>query len=175
MNHNYSTTFSPFGKALLLLLVVVVAFATYNITMEANRVRAESLTTKAWILCKPGDYINLRMAPSKKSQEVGRLDPGDDIEIDGRTKDGFAHIVRPFDAWVWAGYIVFDEPQLVNETYVVVAKSRVACRRWCDGPQVASRPWLINGSQVKVYYLTDKWACTARGFIKTEWLEVDPQ
>ena len=101
------------------------------------------------------------------------MDPGDRIEIDGKTKDGFAHIVSPMDGWVWAGNVVFSEPEQVNRTAYVTAKKRVACRRWVDGPKVDSKPYLISGSEVRVYWQSADWAVTSRGYIKTEWLEVE--
>ena len=35
--------------------------------------------------------------------------------------------------------------------------------------------WLVNGSTVEVFYTAEGWACTSRGYIKSEWLEVDPE
>lgn len=161
---------SPISKALIVILVAVLGLAGYTVETEINRALAEATTTSAWILCK--DYVLIRMWASRKAQEVGQLDPCDPIEIDGKTANGFAHIVSPVDGWVWAGNIVFSEPVEVNEKYTVVARNRVACRRWCDGPQVESRPWLISGSEVRVYYMSDEWAVTARGYVRTEWLEL---
>ena len=63
----------------------------------------------------------------------------------------------------------------VNLKGYVTAKNRVACRRWVDGPQaeINGKPsWLVNGSEVKIFYMSEEWACTSRGYIKSEWLEV---
>jgi hypothetical protein len=155
--------------------VVVVAFAAYSIASEINRARAEGITTKAWVMCKPGDFVYLRQWASRKATEAGFMDPCDSVEIDGKTKDGFAHVVYPTDAWIWAGYLVFEKPKAVNEKHVVVSNSRLAARRWIDGPNVQSKPWLKNGSTAYVYYEADGWACTSRGFLRSEWLEADPQ
>ena len=169
MNHNQYTT--SCAKRTVLVLLLVVAMAAGYFTGDALfKARAEDVTTPAWVICK--DYVVVRMWASRRATEVGQLDPCDPIEIDGKTKDGFAHIVAPMDGWIHAGYITFSEPQKIDETGVVVAKKRVAARRWCDGPQVDSRPWLICGSEVKVYYMSDDWACTSRGYVKSEWLEV---
>jgi len=156
---------SAFSVTLRVILVAVIIAAGAILTA-----RSEDVTTPAWVICK--DYVVVRMWASRRATEVGQLDPCDPIEIDGKTKDGFAHIVAPMDGWIHAGYITFSEPQKIDETGVVVAKKRVAARRWCDGPQVDSRPWLICGSEVKVYYMSDDWACTSRGYVKSEWLEV---
>ena len=171
MNRNYYTTSSALTKVLALILVLVIALASYTVATEINRAHAETVTTNAWILCK--DYVMIRMWPSKRATEVGQLDPCDEIEIDGKTKDGFAHIVEPVDGWVWAGNIVFSEPEQIGSLAFVTAKNRLACRRWVDGPQVESRPWVINGSEVRVFYMCDEWAVTSRGYVRSEWLEVE--
>ena len=170
--HNHYTTKFPITKALTIILAVVVLFAVYSLQTEWLNAKAERTVTEAWILCS--DYINIRMWPSKKATSVGQLDPCDEIEVDGRTKDGFAHIVSPVDGWVHAGYITFSKPEAIGETYSVCAKKRVACRRWIDGPKVDRRPWLINGSEVQVLFMSDDWAVTSRGYVKSEWLEAAP-
>ena len=158
-------------KIVLIAICIAVALASYNIASRINDAHAETVTTTGYIMCK--SYVLIRMWPSRKAQEVGQLDPCDTVEIDGRTKDGYAHIVAPCDGWVHAGYIVFSEPKAVNATATVTAPKRVACRKWCDGPTVDERPYLITGSEVKVYWLSQDWAITNRGFVKTEWLEGD--
>ena len=79
------------------------------------------------------------------------------------------------EGWVYCGNVVTEEPVAVFERYCCVAKKRAALRRWVDGPQVAGSPWLVNGSTVEVFYTAEGWACTSRGYIKSEWLEVDPE
>ena len=173
MNRNYFTTKSPLTKALLIVLAAVLFFAAYTVADEINRAHAETVFADGWILCK--SYVVIRMWPSRNATDIGQLDPCDRIEIDGKTKDGYAHIVSPCDGWVHAGYITFSQPQQVNATGIVTAKKRVAARRWCDGPQVAEKPWLITGSEVKIYWMSDDWALTNRGYVKAEYLEVDMQ
>lgn len=172
MNRSYYTTSSPLTKVLTLILAVLLCVAAWNIETEINRVRAESVYAKQWIICK--DYVLIRQWASRKAPECGQLDPGDEIEIDGNTKDGFAHIVSPVDGWVWAGNIVGSRPEKVECMAFVTAKTRLAARRWVDGPQVDSKPWLINGSEIKVYWMNDEWAVTSRGYVRSEWLEMMP-
>jgi hypothetical protein len=171
MNRIYYTTSSPLTKVLVLILAAVLLFASHTVATEIDRAHAEEITTPGFILCK--SYVVIRQWASKRATEIGQLDPAEPIEIDGRTKDGYAHIVEPCDGWVWAGYITFSEPQKIDAPGVVTAKKRVAARRWCDGPNVDSKPWLISGSEVRIYWMCDDWALTNRGYVKSEWLEVD--
>lgn len=129
-----------------------------------------------WVMCK--SYVNVRMSPSKSSPEIGRLDAGDEFETDGMVRDGFIRVcgVGEGEGWVFAGYTVDERPTKTDERYVCVANSRVACRRWANGPQIRGKTgWLYNGTDVKVYYRTEKWALTSRGYIASEWLERDPE
>jgi hypothetical protein len=167
----YNTSLAK--RIAMIVICIAVGLASYNIASRINDAHAETVTTTGYVMCK--SYVMIRMWPSRKAQEIWQLDPCDTVEVDGQTKDGFAHIVEPVDGWVWAGNLVFSEPEKVGKTAYVTANKRVACRRWVDGPQVESRPWLINGSGVQVFYMSADWACTSRGYIKAEYLEVDPQ
>jgi hypothetical protein len=169
MIRGYYTTYSAFTKVLTLILVVLICLASYIVGTELNRVHAETVYAKQYILCK--DYVIIRNWPSRSATEAGQLDPCDEIEIDGKTKNGFAHIVSPTDGWVWAGNIVGSQPEKTDCLAFVTAK--LACRRWVDGPQIESRPWLYCGSEIRVFYISDEWAVTSRGYVKSEWLEVE--
>ena len=151
----------------VLLVLVIIAAAVI-------RAEAEDDSIRAWILCKPSNYTNIRMTPSKRATVVGYLDPCDEIEIDGETENGFVHITYPTDGWVYAGYVTTEEPEAVGETYFVAARNRVAARRWIEGPQISGRPWLVNGTELQVFFMTSEWAVTSRGYIRSEWLEADP-
>lgn len=155
--------------AVVLTVIIVVTICTLS--------RGENALVKCWILCKPGSQVNVRRTPSKTGQEVGFLEVGDWFETDGCCSNGF---VRCFgigefgEGWIYAGYVSEYEPEPVFDTYCCVAKNRVACRKWMNGPRT-SNPWLKNGSDVQVFYMTEEWAITARGYIQSEWLEADPQ
>ena len=155
----------PVSIVLRVILILVMIMAVIVITA-----RAEEVYAKGWILCK--DYVMIRTTPSRNAEPAGQLDPGDEVEIEGETADGFAHIVSPCDGWVWAGNITFSRVEEIRGTMVVVARKQVACRRWIDGPQIDGRRWAKNGAEVMVYYMSEEWAVTNRGYIQSEWLEV---
>mgnify|MGYP002525400438 CR=1 FL=1 len=130
----------------------------------------------AWVMCD--GYVNIRDMPGKKSQAVGFLDPGDSFETDGIIKNGFvqAQIGEGGENWIFAGYVTNEKPERVDERYVCTAKRRVACRRWIDGPQIRGKVgWLYNGTNVRVYWRTGEWSVTSRGYVRSEWLEADPE
>ena len=130
-----------------------------------------------WVLCK--SYVNVRIGPGKTSEVVGRLDAGDEFETDGTRRNGFLRVLgigENGNGWVYAGYTSTEKPEQVNERYVCVARKRVACRRWTKGPRISGKTgWLYNGSNVTVYWKTEKWCVTNRGYIAAAWLEADPE
>ena len=132
---------------------------------------AEEQLTEAWVLCQPDSWVNIRSRASSKSESTGTLFSGDRIWIDGKTKDGFAHVdkctTEAGEGWVHAGYIVFDEPELICERCKISSNGRVAARRTIDG-QI--RRWMQDGDAVGVIQVAGEWALTDMGFIKTEYI-----
>ena len=159
---------------IILAVVAVIVFALAWWTISDAE---EDGMVKCWILCKPGSQVNVRRVPTKNGMEVGRLECGDWFMTDGSSADGWIRcygIGEYGEGWVYSGYVVTEEPVKVYERYTCIAKSRVACRKWIGGPQT-SLPWLKNGSDVDVFCMADGWAVTSRGYIRSEWLEVDPR
>lgn len=158
-------------KSLLLLLVCAIAFTvSFNLAAKANEPSSE-LT--AYVLCQPGDYVLVRSTPSMKGNEVGFLDPTDEIVIDVNAKNGFFPIISPtFDsreAYISCRYVSTEKPVWKDgHEYVVVSNERLMARKWIDGPR---RQWLVNGSEVRVYWYTPSWSVTNKGFVKSKYLE----
>lgn len=155
-----------------MILLVALALIAGVIWMAAAGGRAD--TAEAWVICQPGDYINIRERASKRSAAVGRLECGDGIRITGKTENGFAEIADlPLEtgegAWIYAPYIVFDEPEWYGDSMTVIGTARVAARRGCGGE---IRKWLQPGTDVQVFWKTEEWCVTNYGFIMTKFLEV---
>lgn len=172
-NHNHYNTTNKERKVFLIAMVAVIVVVTVALCVSC---KGEDSLVKCWVLCKPGSQVNIRRTPSKKGQEVGFLEVGDWFLTDGSSKNGFirAYGVGDGGGWIFCGNVVEEEPVPVFEQYVCCARTRVACRKWICGPQT-SLPWLCNGSNVQVFYKTSEWSITARGYIRSEWLEVDPR
>ena len=142
------------------------------IFLLALAMAAPAAAESRWVLCR--SYVNVRMSPGKNAVIVGRLDAGDAFETDGTVRDGFLKVYGVGEngvGWVFEGFTSDRQPEKADARYVCAARKRVACRRWADGPRVS---WLNNGSHVTVYYATDNWCVTSRGYIAREWLDADP-
>ena len=176
---NYNTNNNKRARILLIVLLalIVIAGTIYMAAVSANMAYASERLVKCWVLCQPGSQVVVRRTPSKNAMEVGQLEVGDWFETDAVSSNGYIRVYgigEYGEGWIYCGYVSTEEPVKVGMTYCCVAKNRVACRRWVDGPQIQGRGWLVNGSNVDVFFIADGWACTSRGYIQAEWLEVDP-
>ena len=74
------------------------------------------------------------------------------------------------EGWICSGYVVEDEPQKTERTRAVVAATgRVMSYRRIGG---ARNGWLNIGDELTVYALSEEWAVTNKGYIRTKYLEV---
>ena len=153
-----------------ILAVLLALLAALVIATVAQAVTSKDTVT-GWVICQPGDYVNARMWPSRKQDGIGMLETGYKIELDGETKNGFAHCefgLETGDGWVYSGYIVFDEPVWKDGAwYEVESRGRVAARKYIGGPR---RCWVQPGDEVQVFWWSQEWCVTTRGFIRSEYL-----
>lgn len=153
-----------------LLFIIAVAELWLNV-WSMTRGHAEE-EIECWILCQPNSYVNARIFASGRSTIVGRLECGDKIYTDGVEKKGFLHCfanTESSDCWIHKGYIVFSEPHVpfIRDTQII-SNGRVAARRTINGKR---RCWLRDGQKIKVYMMSDEWAVTNKGFVKTEYID----
>ena len=148
---------------IILVIAAVIMFATG---------KAEEQTR--WVLCQPGNRVNLRIGPGKGYSSVGFLEIGDDFTTDGEKRNGWIRVLDrgECECWIFGGYVVEEKPEAIGETRYVSAKNQLACRRWVNGPQIKGREWLKNGREVQVFYVAGEWAVTNLGYVEAGWLEV---
>jgi hypothetical protein len=164
-------------KWMILAAEIIAIVAVIWLIIEGLQVMglAEDYRGDAWVICKPGDFVNVRSAPKKDAEVIGRFDCGDAFQTDWEAKNGFIHVfvsLEETEGWIFAGYVSAWEPEWrEGETAEIVSDGRVACRRWCDGPRIDGRAgWVQPGTQVQIFYWTPEWAVTNRGYIKSEYL-----
>ena len=127
-----------------------------------------------FIICNPNSYVCVRNSPKKGNNETGRFDCGDYVRSDGVKKNGYLHITEAMegDGWIYAGNVIEDQPVIEKQKMRVNSNSNVICRRSVNGKKVGI---LTNGDVVTVYARSEKWAVTDKGYIMTEYLEVDDE
>lgn len=125
-----------------------------------------------YVICNPKSYVCVRNEPKKGSDEAGRFDCGDYVISDGIEKNGYMHIPGGFesDGWIYKGNLVADRPVIEKQTMRINSNWKVICRRCVAGKKIRT---LSNGDTVTVYAQSAEWAVTDKGYIRTEFLEVD--
>lgn len=152
-------------------LVVIVAIVWACVFVLQSVGMAEEYM-EAWVICQPNDYVNVRMNPSKRSTVVGYAEAGDEILVSDMEKNGFVccySIGESSCGWIHKGYVVYEKPVKVDVTATVASNKRLAARKYIGGK---ARKWLKNQDEVTVYWMTDEWCVTNKGFVMTKYLEV---
>lgn len=171
--------YSIFSKEKIVVFLLILAIAAMIGFAVGSYCKGEEQMATCWAMCKPGSTVTVRREPSKKAAEAGFLECGDSFQTDAEEQDGWIRCYGVGEnGWVYVGYVSTEPVQKVGQRYVCVAKKQAACRRWAGGPQIeidGKKQWLRNGENVNVFCIGDEWAVTSRGYIKSEWLEVDPE
>lgn len=156
------------GLVLLITAVVMAANAFFGAA-----VKAEEYET-GYAICMPNDYVNVRPYPSTRNEPIGWLDPGDEVLLDGRRKNGYVHCIcmsnEAGEGWVFAGYIVADKPEMLDCEATVDSNGRLAARKYVNGKRTR---WLKPGATLKVYWRSDEWCATNCGYVQTQYLEME--
>lgn len=162
-----------FLQICLIIIAVLIVISLWNALLATAN--AEDLTT-GYVICQPGDYVNIRSRPSSRSDVVGMFDVGDQIILDGTRKNGYLHAVHlgleSDEGWICEGYVVYDEPEYINGSAVIVSNGRLAARKNVNGKRTR---WLKNGASLKVYYASEEWCVTNCGYVKTQYLEFEEE
>ena len=150
------------------IVCVILCFAAFLTCFSASGEEG-----RIFIFCNPKTPVNVRRTPKKGAVISGRLDFGDYVETDGEKRNGFLHvygITEDGEGWIFAGYAIEDQPTKVENAWANIAASgRVMSYRWVNGKR---RGWVNVCTQVKVYAISEEWAVTDHGYIRTKYLEV---
>ena len=163
-------------KLLLAIIEIAAIFATtlWILGLFASLGMAED---GVWVLCQPGNgkpnEVMIREKPGRKSAVVGAVSCGDYLATDGKTRGRWIHVIdlasETGEGWISAGYVVTDQPYHIDADGVIRCKGRVACRDSLDGKRIG---WAQPGDMVTVYWISEDWAVTDRGYISTRYVEV---
>lgn len=179
----HQKNYTIFSKEKIVAFIALLAIVAVIAFWIGTTVAEEPLAT-CWIMCDPrtGSTVSIRRKPTKNSAEMGWLECGDTFQTDGTTtEDGWVKCYGVGDAgegWIFCGYVATEAPEMVMEQYCSVSKAPLIIQQWQGGPQVViggRKQYLQNCEDVYVFCIADGWACTTRGYVKAEYLEVDPE
>ncbi len=151
-----------------------VAFVALIILILSVAYIAGAEDETKYILCNPrtDNHVAIRRSPRKGAEETGRLDCGDWFITDGKTRNGYIHLIgltEDGEGWVHLGYVVDDKPVIEKCNATISGSGRVKARRYINGKKNC---WLAIGDDVKIYARSEEWAVTSKGYVRTEYLEV---
>lgn len=149
-------------RFIALIMLIAAIMAAFSGMCEDYRI---------FILCDPKTPVNVRISPKRGAKITGRFDFGDWVETDGKEKNGYVHVYAgdAGEGWICSGYVVDDQPEKVKAMASVAATGRVMSYKRIGGKR---KYWLEVGDEVKVYAMSDEWAVTSKGYIRTKYLEV---
>ena len=133
---------------------------------------AERELEERFVLCM--DRVNVRMGAGRNTCEIGWLECGDSVWVDGRKRNGYVHVVglnlEAGEGWIHQGYLVEDKPVRMGRTARIVSKGRLAARKNVDGKRTR---WLKSGAKLKVHWWSEEWCLTDCGYVKSVYLEME--
>ena len=160
-----------FSIASAVLIVIVIMFVFTIAVLLFNVATAEDELTEAWVLCS--DYVHVRVSPNRKSEAVGYVDAGDSILVGSKKKNGFVRcygIGEYGEGWIHTGYLVYEKPVKVSCKAYSVSRGKLRARRHIKGKRVG---WIKHFETVQIYWWTDEWCVTDKGFVESRYLELD--
>ena len=155
-----------------LLLILAIMVCTLLLLQDIGL--AEEDTEDIWILCSSESFVCVREAPRKTSFAFGGATCGTRLQTDGEAKNKYIHVVNvpaeEASGWISSQYIVHSEPIRIDQGATVVSNGRLAARKGINGKV---QYWLEPMSKVTVFWWTDEWCLTNKGYVATEFLELD--
>ena len=134
----------------------------------------ESITMYA--ICKDSS-VNVRANPSSKAKIEGYLEFGWDVQVTDSKKDSSGTLWYRIEGttelgygWVCSMYLVPSKPERVDMIATVDANGRVATYKRINGER---KGWVSPGTEVNVTIYTADWCHTDKGWIRTEYLQID--
>ena len=131
---------------------------------------AQAEDAECWVVCRDGDYVNIREKPGTRAEVSGWATGGMKLTTDGERRGEWLHVTgvtENGDGWIHSGYVVWSEPIRMDREYIICSSGRVAARKTIDGKR---RAWLRENDVVTVVWWTKEWCLTDRGFIRSEFV-----
>lgn len=155
----------------LIITLVFLVIAIVILTSMYEYAKADEY----YVLCRPSGEVNIRAKPKLKSEIVATVFFGDRLTADGE-QNGFVHVTglaaETDSGWIYKGLLINDRP-IASEGHAQVFKAeKVVCRKYASRDSKAVKR-LEEGTNVKVYAISDEWCVTEFGYIMTEFLTLN--
>ena len=149
-------------------LLAIIILTLISITALAET------PTEAWVMCNPKSEVIVRIRPDIRSEEAARVFPGDRVNVD-KKKGKWYHVTLGCEAgegWIRGDHLSFYEPEVFPEGKTfITTRGRLAVRKSIGGEVI--RKFKKPGVSVKVFIISEDWAVTSAGYIKSDFLEAE--
>lgn len=150
-----------------LLAIIILTLFTITAIAEAP--------TEAWVMCNLKSEVIVRTKPDISGDETARVYPGDRVELDGGKKKNWFHVLlncESGEGWIRGDHLSFTEPVVYEEGKAYkTTRGKLSARKSINGEIV--KRIKKAGTQVTVYMISEDWAVTSAGYIKSEFLEAE--
>ena len=128
--------------------------------------------TEAWVMCQPDSEVCVRAFPKRSAEEVGRVFPGQHIDLSGKKRGRWYHCYITCEAgegWIRGDFLSFYEPMDYGQEgkTFLTTNGKLYARRSIGGNK---RTTLKKGEAVQVFLMADEWSVTDKGYIMTRFL-----
>ena len=149
----------------------LIVFAIIGLNALINSISL-SESASAYILCNPGNYATVRSEPCECGDEIGILETGNCINVTGETENGFVKFLdsKGNECWVYVGYVTTSKPRWMNGRISTVKDSK--CISSTVNMAKETGYWIEQGTKLQVFWYTDKWCVTNRGYVMTKHIEI---
>lgn len=151
-----------------ILIAIVVMFSAFPALADEQEVM--------YAICRDGS-VNVRAQPTSKARVEGYLEFGWDVTVTDSKVDGtgtlWYKIVGTTElgyGWVCSQYLIRSKPENVSWEATICANGRVAAHKRVNG---ARKCWVSPGAKVQVKIFSEDWCLTDKGYVKTEYLQID--
>ena len=159
-------------RIVLFLLIISVIVCILAVFQDVGL--AESDTEDVWVLCTYESFVNIREHPRKSSFAFGGVTCGTRLKTDGKVKGDYLHVVdvpaEESEGWISKQFIVHSEPVRMTQPATVVSNGRLAARKGIGGKV---QYWMNPMDTLTIFWWTDEWCLTNKGYVQTEFLELD--
>ena len=159
-------------RIVLFLLIISAIVCILAVFQDVGL--AESDTEDVWVLCTYESFVNIRENPRKSSFAFGGVTCGTRLKTDGEEKGDYLHVVdvpaEESEGWISKQFIVHSEPVRMTQPATVVSNGRLAARKGIGGKV---QYWMNPMDTLTIFWWTDEWCLTNKGYVQTEFLELD--
>lgn len=161
-------------RIIILILTLILLVPTVSVA-DRHYDAIPDNWVDVWIFCNEGSEVSIRSEPGKNAHVICEAYVGDHFYADGRKRNGWIRIhglnTEADFGWIYSGHASYTKPIEIDDYHYVRTEGRkVKVRKCIDGKRI---DWVYDDDYIRVYYASRDWCITSRGYIMTEFIDID--